>query len=603
MTTPRIIPQIQIEPRTIKHEFDVTLQGSVHDGLWMLTQQYRTGEFNGEDAASPIFSKIEVQESTINKFKSSAAGASPEVYNHEVPLEAKVEKMPLLVDWSIRIQMGNKFTKILRKVYTNPTDAQTHISQTISSFPLRFDVFDPNLKFPNKEEAALVKSAIKRIPDGYRMYLYMKDHTVLGGPFTGLTTNYTIIRNEFIQWFEKLYYQPGATSNQSNWSNEALEYKFSCSTPLTDASPSADLVLTNNQYSGGKLDWHSVDIDETVTQSGNNQSVFPTPVKTESLSFIPTSLKFKGMPVERWWQFEDKGSDFGALKDDYSPFKTANLSKLSIVNFGINYSNDWFMLPLKMKRGRLYEIMSLKVRNVIDPIEISVNNASTGNWGMYNLKTNGTTFVNKKVFIPPTFSQTQESEPIEKVIFLRDEVANLVWGVENRIPNNVGGSLDGLAAQNYIQNKFYEDLMATNSGLISSVTTSPDAAIDYGVMNTVPENWIPFIPTPPPPGTGRSITFNRGTFNRIIKEKFLLDSLSPYKFVRPNTSILKVGLPTVGYRINEEEILRSGIVVSTHFQRTRWYNGKIVNWLSRKKTNGLGEAESNLKFDFIKDVK
>jgi len=112
MTTPRLIPQLQLEPRTIKHEFDVTLQGSVHDGLWMLTQQYRSGEYNGEDAASPIFAKITVKENTIDKFKS--ANDSEEAYNQEVPLEAKVEKMPLIFDCSIRIQMGTYWMKLVQ---------------------------------------------------------------------------------------------------------------------------------------------------------------------------------------------------------------------------------------------------------------------------------------------------------------------------------------------------------------------------------------------------------------------------------------------------------------------------------------------------------
>jgi hypothetical protein len=37
------------------------------------------------------------------------------------------------------------------------------------------------------------------------------------------------------------------------------------------------------------------------------------------------------------------------------------------------------------------------------------------------------------------------------------------------------------------------------------------------------------------------------------------------------------------------------------FQRTRWYNGKIVSWYGRRKRTGRGEGSSGLRFDLVLD--
>ena len=69
--------------------------------------------------------------------------------------------------------------------------------------------------------------------------------------------------------------------------------------------------------------------------------------------------------------------------------------------------------------------------------------------------------------------------------------------------------------------------------------------------------------------------------------------------IQPRTIVLQGNSP---FYIHEEEVPRSGAMVTKTFQRTRWYNGKVIVWLGRKVTNGKGEGNSGLKFDQIKTI-
>ncbi len=118
--------------------------------------------------------------------------------------------------------------------------------------------------------------------------------------------------------------------------------------------------------------------------------------------------------------------------------------------------------------------------------------------------------------------------------------------------------------------------------------------IRYVAGTTVPENWIPFLPTHLP-GSDSQIRLQRGRMARVVP-------LAPSEKVEPRGSILRHGLDQdeqQAYFIHEEEVPRAGSKVSRAFQRTRWFDGRVYTWLGRQKRTGRGEAESGLRFDQI----
>jgi hypothetical protein len=177
-------------------------------------------------------------------------------------------------------------------------------------------------------------------------------------------------------------------------------------------------------------------------------------------------------------------------------------------------------------------------------------------------------------------------------------MANMVWGVESVVPLASGDPKSGFeAAAQY--HTFRQKLI--NDSVVAIAPDPPvsdgdeEAKIRYEVMNTVPENWIPFVPTHVP-GSNREVQIQRAAMPRILQNN---PDETPDK-IRPRTTLLQLGLKDrAAYFVHEEEIPRSGVRVKESYQRTRWNDGRVFVWLGVRKTTGRGEGSSGLGFDRI----
>jgi hypothetical protein len=178
------------------------------------------------------------------------------------------------------------------------------------------------------------------------------------------------------------------------------------------------------------------------------------------------------------------------------------------------------------------------------------------------------------------------------VFLVRDEVANMAWGVEKTVPLTSGISRPGseVAKQtfNYLQS------LIPGGGAPPALA----AAVRYQAMNSVPENWIPLIPVHVP-NNNREIQLQRAAMPRI-----LIGDPNPAEKVQPLTSLLRQGLdipPTTSYFLHEEEVPRAGARLTQYYSRSRWTNGQVYTWLRVQKQTGRGEASSGLAFDRLVD--
>jgi hypothetical protein len=195
----------------------------------------------------------------------------------------------------------------------------------------------------------------------------------------------------------------------------------------------------------------------------------------------------------------------------------------------------------------------------------------------------------------PTAGKTLESPVLEETMFVRDEVANMVWGIERTITLPTGQPKPGREAGNQLHAFLQSKLGPTSA----PVPAAADAKIRYRVMTSVPEQWIPFIPVHVE-GDNRETQLQRAAMPRILDG----DPQRPRKVV-PRTSLLREGLDSVPqetYFVHEEEVPRAGVVVTQRFQRTRWRDGRAWVWLGVRKQTGRGEASSGLAFDRIVDI-
>jgi hypothetical protein len=593
LALPTITMWNRLEGRPRTHDFEHALRATVQDPLWMLTKQWQMGEFKGEDSGSLVFAKVHVETTRLDGFQ--PGGAAPEPFDYGVPVEAQVERQPIpfaregqFLALDLRLLMGRHWLKLMRGV-------GDFRDEFISLYPI--EVPDPG----NPNHAAVcadvetwqhVAVVARRALDGCKLYSHLKsggaahDGTSIPGADRAAVD---ALAARFVHWFEHLYYQPDGDTNPA-WRPGYLDYRFSVSAP--DATGRG--VLTAEEYHHGHLDWYNLDVDPAraalgATASGTPPGEPPRPTS----SFIPVPLSFEGMPHSRWWTFEDSRTNFGDIRPG-----TRDLSKLMLIEFGLVYANDWFLFPLTLPVGSSTRIRGLAVTNVFGErtwIQPGGRGADEDwqRWGMFTTAVGGTAEAqaDMRFLLLPTVPKIQESEPIEEVVLIRDEMANMVWGIEARVPLPHGRSRPGYEAAMDVLH-FHERLV--------DAAPAPDpppaaAPVRYTVMsNNVPGNWIPFIPVHVP-GDDRRIQLQRAALPRNIRR----DRNPPVK-VRPRTALLGEGrVRNEAYFLHEEEVPRAGIHVMQSFQRTRWFDGRVVTWLGVVKQTGRGEGSSNLRFDHL----
>jgi hypothetical protein len=381
----------------------------------------------------------------------------------------------------------------------------------------------------------------------------------------------------FLSWAAALYVQPSDTVE--SWIPKHLEYSINLSAPNRDQAA----ALTAPEYHGGRLDWYS--FDAAAPDASDTGATKQPPIVT---SFIPATVQFDGMPNTRHWAFEEGATNFGDISPD-----TTDLAKLLLIEFGVVFANDWFLLPIDLPVGSLTSIKGLAVSNVFGErfwIEPAVTAAQFQNWRMFRLTPKGA--ADDRLFVPATTPTGLESPPVEAVACIRDEVSNMVWGIETVVQLMDGSSRRGREVALELHAKYQAAVVA--SGPPPPVN---DAKIAYTLMTSVPEHWIPFIPVHIE-NDNRQIQLQRAAMPRLLEGE---QGVVPAKIV-PRTRLLREGLdvvPATPYYVAEEEVERAGTIVETRWQRCRWRRGRVVTWLGHERTTGRGEGSSGLAFDKV----
>ncbi|HWJ89897.1 MAG TPA: hypothetical protein VNR87_02230 [Flavisolibacter sp.] len=595
----------RLEGRPVTNNFDRALKAEVRDPLWMLCKQWQMGEFLGDDAGSPVLSKIHMGTTRLIKYQ--AADHTPQVFNGSIPLEAQVEQRPVpfaigtkIISLDIRLLMGRQWLKMIKGL---GDFKKQFIDKYAIALPDPVDPLDATVT-AHKEVWQQVAAVSGRHMDGAALYFYLKgaaDRHAYDGitGAAGKEGDFDNKANAFTAWFEKLYQQPSTQSNNA-WKPPYMEYEFSCAAP--DAGK--EKVYTADDYYHGHLDWYNLDIDPNRDQL--EVPGFVPAAETEqpvTSSFFPVPVSFSGMPSTRWWSFEDSRTNFG----DINP-STTDIGKLLFLEFALVYANDWFLLPFTLDAGSIAKIRGMTVSNVFGE-RFWIEGAGAGlddewnKWTMFSVNTKGNKGekTDNSLLVLPTTPKILEGESLEEIHFIRDEMANMVWAIEHVIPTVTGIGKPGGEAAFELKTRLQRIIDdAIDDGSMIPDDVKFKASIRYEVMNTVPENWIPFIPVHFE-ANNRSVRLQRAAMPRILQN-------NPVKFekVRPRTTLLREGLEQdacTPYYVYEEEVPRAGVSVYQSFQRTRWYDGKVVTWLGIRKQTGRGEGSSKLAFDQAREVK
>jgi hypothetical protein len=577
---PSITSWMRLEPRSRSVDMNTGLQARIYDPLWLLARQWQVGEFQGEDNASPASATWQGECARLTRYlpgplgdKATADGRSFD--GNSIPLETLVECEPIrpsvnpLERLRFAAEAGQHFLRLL--------DQQSTSQSYRELFKKKF-AFTPL----NDDERAELDGASRsfidlmgpRLPDGRKLYGSLNKALNPPPPARGALPSdlgiahgdlaeVQIAAEQWLQWYETLITEPPA--GDSTWMPERMEYGFSVAA-RTDAG---EKVLTAAEYFSGQTDWY----DFNVNQGASLRAANDAPGTAVTRTVIPAPITYRGMPSPRLWEFEDSQVDFGNVNAG-----PEDLAKMLLVEFAISYGNDWFVLPIDLPVGSLSRAHSLIVTNTFGERFVirSANEAGEpyASWRMFQLS--ATPQVGETVTVPdsnlfllsPAVVKNLESRPVEEVLFLRDEMANMAWGVERTIESATEQPL----------NRFEQKIP----------TPPPNGTHDkplYRLATEVPDYWIPLLPVQ----TDSGLRLRRGAVLKID---------TPAEPVVARGRILNPERAAAnGLQIFEEEIPREGVRVTRSYQLTRWQDGSTHLWIGRRKAIGRGEGSSGLRFD------
>ena len=543
----------RIEPRARANDPSIGLEARVHDPLWFLARQWQVGEFESRDAGSPVVANIQSSVAALDRF--SVAGGSVQTYDGVQPIETLVEKEPARPstganDLRQAAEAGLYFLRLLVAAKLPSTIAAAYLKQ----YPLAAAT-------PAASDVAEVAPVIAaRVIDGVKLHadLVAAGAALPSAPAIPQAQQSAVLKvtRDWLDWYGSLFAEP---TGPAGWSAARLEYGFS----MAAAGASGSYVA--QEYDGGSIDWYTFDRTTVKLAAGTAQP------KVTQQAVMVAPVTFRGMPARRFWEMEDGNVNIGLLSA-----AAEDLGRLLLREFALIYGNDWFQFPLMAPVGAEVLVTSLSVADTFGIAttipHYTVVDGALAKWRMFAISPDPLSppvlstmaLPPQPLLLAPAALAPVNSASIEQVLLLRDELANVAWGIERTVLGASGQPLDrGLEWR-----------------ITAPVTPPPsgDPVPQYRLGSTVPDYWIPFLPVAL--DASGHLTLSRGRLPGA-------PPLPLGKMLGEETSIFL------------EEVPREGVQLARRYRWARGTDGSWYLWIGRLRQTGRGEGRSGLRFDYL----
>lgn len=541
----------RIEPRSRTDDLSGGLAARVHDPLWLLARQWQVGEFAGRDTGSPLTAQVAWTTAAFDRFASGTA--APQSYNDKAPLEAMIERE------AVRPHQGN--SDLLQAAEAGLQFLRLLDAAKLGHLRSAYLQHYPLAAAAGADGGALKLSAVLagRALDGIQL---RADLAKSSGKLPALPALSAAdaaavlpLAAKWIAWFDSLFTEP---RSPNSWTPGRMEYSFA----LGAAGDANGLVA--REYNGGSIDWFSFDRATAPLAGGSAKPV------SASRSVTVAPVTFRGMPARRFWEMEDAAVDIGALSA-----AAEDLGRLLLREFALIYGNDWFQIPLAVPVGSQVVINSLSVLDTFGiattiPHYAAVDGAFAA-WRMFSLDAAGPTMSTENaalnglnlIVLTPGGVNILDSAAIEDVLMLRDEPAEMAWGVEHTFVGASGTPTDSALVWR-----------TTRPPVVPPTANVPS----YRLGSVVPDYWIPFLPVSVDNGP---LQLRRGRL--------------PAAGSVPLGTMLAYPNQTLFF----EELPREGIHLERRYRCARGLDGSTYVWIGRRRSVGEGEGRSGLRFDFL----
>jgi hypothetical protein len=581
--TPSITSWTRLETRSADPDMQRSIGARIFDPLWMLTRQWQIGEFQGEDAGSPIIARVSAQTTMISRCHLGELPKTPlqaAAYDSErVPLEVMVERQrvrPKAVGEARQLRLSVDAGLHFLRMLEQQALSRSYRDAFIACYPLSQASADD----ADVETLRFVMRMAGRVVDARLLQAAFRP---LGGGALVLDPRLQIVAADkaeveqtaarWLVWYEELFSEP--LPDTSAWLPQRLEYAVSVAGCLSE-QPRAERTLTAAELYEGRLDWSDFDVNVETTLGAQSDQKFKSIVRT----VLPAPVSFRGMPAARFWEFEDARVEYGLV-----PVGSTDLAQLMMIDYAGSFGNDWFVIPLDLPVGSLTAVNSLVVtdtfgvRTLLRPLGDPA--ITPPNWSMFQhsfLRRAGTDvrgIAPNLFFLAPALGRSVQSAPLEEVLFMRDEMANMAWAIEQAIESPLGQRVNRSDA-------------AASQPAAPTLAASADAIPRYRLSSEVPAHWIPLMPVQLPGPAGSIIS--------RLKRGAVLEPDGTQQVRHALGNLLKSDGALL---LHDEEVPREGVRVTRHYQMARWTDGATFAWLAHRKQVGRGEGSSGLRFDSI----
>jgi hypothetical protein len=508
---------------------EASLEAQLADPLWLLARQWQLGELRGEDAGSPVLVKSTLASHAISELVVDGKARPLPI---GVPLEALVEPEPVVVDVRLRVRAGEYFTALLLE-----HDLARLAPAALAAFGWATSPPDGHAR------GAFVALAAPRWPDGVAIDASLARASLVSDlqATTAEAFQLTRVANAWRAWWD----DRAIPSGHDSWRADHLDHAFE----LRATTAVGQVTLAARSYPGGRIDWD----DFEVVAHDERHATAPTLRSAES---IPLGVDIPGMPVRRFWELEDPRFDVGRVS-----LGPGDLGAALLVETALTYGNDWFLVAAPLAVGALHRVTELVVVDtfgVAAPVRPVEQVRPDATWALWRLTTAAnTTF--PYLFVPAATPATVEGELLEEVALVRDELANVVWGIEQITADDLD-----------------RGQRITRAPAAAPVETRA-ASLVYRPLPTLPGDRVPLVRDGNAP-------------HAVLRHAQAVD---------PAMAIPSV-MGTILNRtvaIRDDEVGREGLVLTRRWQAALDVNGTRWTWRARAKTAGSFLAGVRLAFD------
>ena len=374
-TTSSITSWTRLEPQCSDADIGASASARLFDPLWLMTRQWQMGEFQAQDAGSPVQARVRATNAALTRchFGELPGNVAGQPYDPaRAPLEAMAERRKMRGadpgDSRMLTLAADAGLHFLRMLELNAT-ARKYVPAFLAAYAMQPLPAQP-LPAADDTTLRLVQTMVGRAPDARLLasaFRHPASSQLVFDPSLNIApADVAAVRQiatAWLAWYDGLFTEPASPADHA-WTPSRLEYAVSVSARLS-AQPQDALTLSASEFERRAARLEQLRCRRRVHHRHHRRPR----LRCLNETTVPSPVTFRGAPAARFWELEDANIAYGLV-----PAGPTDLAHLLMIEYASTYGNDWYIVPLTVPVGSVTRVDSLVVtdtfgvRSLLRPI-------------------------------------------------------------------------------------------------------------------------------------------------------------------------------------------------------------------------------------------